>query len=255
MKELVVCLFTFVSATGLVNAQEKKAATKPAAPKATAKAVTTKPVMKNLIDSFSYAAGVNIANNMKEQGIQSLNTTVMIKAIDDVFKNMPTALSPEQCNTALQSQMSIFNKVKDEEKKKLSVAEKAKGEAFLANNKTRKEVNTLPSGLQYEILKSGDTGGMKPAAQDTVVVDYVGTLIDGKQFDASTGRGPATFPVNQVIKGWTEILQLMTKGDHWKVYIPSELGYGDRGAGEAIPAGATLIFEITLLDIKPAVTK
>ena len=124
---------------------------------------------------------------------------------------------------------------------------------FLNKNKERKGVIALPNGLQYEILQAGEENGMKPKAIDTVVVDYVGTLIDGKEFDNSLKRGePATFPLNGVIKGWTEILQLMTKGAHWKVYIPSELGYGDRGAGGSIPPGAVLIFEITLRDIKPA---
>ena len=164
-------------------------------------------------------------------------------------------MTPEQCNMKLQEQMAIFNKSKDEENKKNIGAEKAKGEAFLTSNKARKEVTTLPSGLQYEILKAGDPGGMKPTAVDTVVVNYVGTLINGTQFDASTGRGPATFPVGGVIKGWTEILQLMTKGAHWKVYIPSDLAYGERGAGAAIPGGSALVFEITLEDIKPATTK
>lgn len=250
MKKLIVCLLTLGSMAGYVNAQVKKAPAK-TAPSTT----TAKPVMKNLLDSFSYAAGINIANNMKEQGISTINVSLLVKAIDDVFKNNPVAMSPEQCNSKLQEQMSLFNMKKEEESKKLAAAEKAKGEAFLAANKTRKEVTTLPNGLQYEILKAGDPAGMKPTALDTVVVDYVGTLTDGKPFDASTGRGPATFPVGGVIKGWTEILQLMTKGAHWKVYIPSELAYGERGAGGAIPGGAALVFEITLHDIKPATIK
>lgn len=248
MKKLVVCTMMLGSVISCVHAQVKKTPAKPAGTAA------QKPVMKNLLDSFSYAVGVNIGNNMKDQGITSLNSALMIKALDDVFKNNPTALTPEQCNGTLQEQMSIFGKVKEEESKKVNAAERAKGEAFLATNKTRAGVTTLPDGLQYEILKSGEPG-LKPTPQDTVVVDYVGTLVDGKQFDASTGRGPATFPVGGVIRGWTEILQLMSKGDHWKVFIPSELAYGERGAGGAIPGGAALIFEITLLDIKPAVTK
>ncbi len=252
MKKLVVCLWTLVSMISFVNAQVK---TTPAKPVKAKPAPATKAAMRNLIDSFSYAAGVNIAGNMKDQGISYLNSDLLLKAIDDVFKNKPTALSPEQCNTVLQSQMAIFNKAKDEQKKKIAEVEKANGQAFLATNKTRKEVTTLQDGLQYEILQAGEQGGMKPTAQDTVVVDYVGTLINGQQFDASTGRGPATFPVGGVIRGWTEILQLMTKGAKWKVYIPSELAYGDRGAGEGIPGGSTLIFEITLHDIKPAVTR
>ena len=121
-------------------------------------------------------------------------------------------------------------------------------------NKSRKEVTTLANGLQYEILQAGDPNGIKPTAQDTVVVHYVGTLIDGTEFDNSVKRGePATFPVGGVIKGWTQILQLMTKGAQWKVVIPSELAYGERGAGAQIPPGSVLVFEINLIDIKPAV--
>jgi FKBP-type peptidyl-prolyl cis-trans isomerase FklB len=117
-------------------------------------------------------------------------------------------------------------------------------------------VITLPNGLQYEILKAGDATARKPLATDTVVVNYKGTLVDGTEFDNSFTRGePATFPVNGVIRGWTEILQLMPKGSHWKVFIPSELGYGDRGAGGAIPPGAALVFEIVLEDIKGAAIK
>jgi len=250
MKKLALSLVTLVAMLGQANAQVKKAQ-----PKTPVKATTSKPVMKNLLDSFSYAAGINIANNMKEQGINNLNSALMVQAIEDVFKNRAAALNPEQCNSSLQGQMAIFNKFKDEENKKTITAEKVKGEAFLAANKVRKEVTTLPDGLQYEIMEAGEAGGMKPTAQDTVVVDYIGTLINGTKFDESIGKGPATFPVGGVIEGWTKILQLMPKGAHWKVYIPSNLAYGDRGAGGAIPGGSTLIFEIMLRDIKPAITK
>ncbi len=253
MKKLLVCLLTLGSVISCANAQVKPAPAKPAPSKAPAK-LMTKVAMKNLLDSFSYAAGVNIANNMKQQGIDKINTELMMKAIDDVFKNNTQALDAQQCNSSLQGQMAIFNKKKDEESKKKNAAIKAQGEAFLAENKKRKEITTLPDGLQYEIFKSGDLNGIKPTAQDTVVVNYVGTSIDGKEFDASRGK-PVEFPVGGVIKGWTEILQLMHKGDHWKVYIPSDLAYGERGAGEAIPGGSALVFEITLEDIKPAVTK
>ena len=247
MKKLIICLLGFGVAA--CHAQVKQAPVKPGG-----NAMPAKIVLKNLLDSFSYAAGVNIANNMKQQGIENLNTDLLAKAVNDVFKNTPLALTPEQCNPVLQEQMAIFNKKKDEANKKLTAGEKAKGEAFLATNKTRKEVTTLADGLQYEILKAGDPAGVKPTAQDTVVVNYIGTLTNGKEFDASKGT-PVTFPVNGVIKGWTEILQLMTKGAHWKVYIPSDLAYGERGAGAAIPGGAALIFEITLEDIKPAAIK
>jgi FKBP-type peptidyl-prolyl cis-trans isomerase FklB len=133
-------------------------------------------------------------------------------------------------------------------------AEKQRGKAFLAKNKTRPGVKTLPSGLQYEVLKSGDPNSEVPTLQDTVVAHYAGTLIDGKKFDNSYDRGePLTIPVGGVIKGWTEILQQMHVGDKYKVYIPSDLAYGDRGAGADIPGGAALIFEMELIAVKKAV--
>ena len=133
---------------------------------------------------------------------------------------------------------------------------KAEGIAFLANNAKRPGVITLKSGLQYEVLRKSDSSSVSPGLEDTVVTNYKGTLIDGTEFDNSYKRGqPLTLPVGGVIKGWTEALQLMHVGDKWKIYIPSELGYGDRGAGGAIPGGATLVFEMELLGIKPAVKK
>lgn len=199
------------------------------------------------MDSFSYAAGLNIAENMKSQGISGLNSFFMMMAFEDVLNNKPLLLTAEQANMTLQQKLQEFSKKKSD-------ALKAKGLAFLAENKMKKGVIALPSGLQYEVIKAGDPNGIKPTAADTVVVDYVGTLIDGTEFDNSIKRGePATFPLGGVIKGWTEIVQLMTKGSKWKVYIPSELGYGERGAGGSIPPYSTLIFEITLIDIKQAV--
>jgi FKBP-type peptidyl-prolyl cis-trans isomerase FklB len=126
---------------------------------------------------------------------------------------------------------------------------KKAGDAFLAANKTKEGVVTLPSGLQYKILKEGT--GPKPTPADSVVCNYRGTLIDGKEFDSSYKRGqPATFPVGQVIKGWTEALQLMPVGSKWQLFVPPDLAYGDRGAGPDIGPGATLIFEVELISIK-----
>ena len=136
-------------------------------------------------------------------------------------------------------------------------AEKAKGTAFLDANKKRKEVITLPDGLQYEIIKSGDANGVHPKMVDTVEVNYIGTLIDGKEFDNSFKKGqPYATALTSVIKGWTEILQLMKPGDHWKVYIPNELAYGDNPPpGAPIAPGDALVFEIMLEGIKPAAEK
>ena len=205
--------------------------------------VGEKLVMKNLLDSFSYAEGLNIAGSMQHQGITQVNSSLMQKAIDDIFNNRTPLLTAEQANAKLQEQLQVF-----------AAAKKAKEMDIFTSNKSRKEITSLPNGLQYEILKAGDPAGIKPGPSDTVVVDYVGTLIDGSEFDNSVKRGqPATFPVGGVIRGWTEILQLMKKGAKWKVYIPSELGYGERGSPPMIKPGATLIFEINLIDIKTSV--
>lgn len=133
-------------------------------------------------------------------------------------------------------------------------AEKAKGTAFLEENAKRAGVISLPNGLQYEVLKKGDSTSVMPKAADTIIANYVGTLIDGKEFDNSLKRGtPLTIKANEVIRGWTEIVQMMHIGDKWKVYIPSDLAYGDRGAGNDIPPGASIIFEMELLGVKPFV--
>jgi len=233
MKKLFFCLLTMSSLAPSLQAQVKKSNVK----------------MKYAVDSFSYAAGMNIATSIKEQGITELNSEILATAIDDVMKDRNKSLTPEQANMTLQQKLQEFAKKKTD-------AQKSKGIAFLEENKKRKEVTTLPSGLQYEVLQAGNPNGMKPVPADTVEVDYIGTLIDGTEFDSSVKRGEhATFPLNGVIRGWTEILQLMSIGSKWKVFIPSELAYGERGAGGQIPPYSTLIFEITLYDIKPAATK
>ena len=203
--------------------------------------------MVSALDSFSYAAGITIANQLKSQGISQLNLPLMMIGMSDVLSNNKTLMTAEQAGMTLQQKLQEYNQKKAE-------LLKLKGVEFLDNCKKRPGVISLPNGLQYEVLTAGDPNGMKPTKEDTVVVHYVGTLIDGKEFDNSIKRGePAQFPLGGVIKGWTEILQLMTVGSKWKVYIPSELGYGERGAGGSIPPYSTLIFEIDLKEIKPAV--
>ena len=242
MKRSLLCSFIFLAYV-TVSAQTKKVTPKPPV-----KNVVTAPLMKNLLDSFSYAAGLNIAANMKAQGISSINHEMMQRAISDVFQNKKPLLTNEMAGMKLQEQLAAFSQKK-------SAGEKAKGAAFLAENKKRPGVTTLPSGMQYEIIIPGEPNGVKPTAVDTVVVHYAGKLINAvEDFDSSIKNGqPATFSLGRVIKGWTDILQMMTKGAKWKVFIPSELAYGDRGFGGAIPPGATLIFEINLLEIKPFV--
>ncbi len=205
--------------------------------------------MGSALDSFSYAAGIVIANQLKSQGINQLNLPLMMIGMNDVLSNNKTLMTPEQAGMTLQQKLQEYNQKKAE-------LLKLKGVEFLNNCKKKPGVIALPNGLQYEVLTAGNPNGMRPTKEDTVVVHYVGTLIDGTEFDNSVKRGePIEFPLGGVIKGWTEILQLMTVGSKWKVYIPSELGYGERGAGASIPPYSTLIFEIDLKGIKPAVKK
>jgi FKBP-type peptidyl-prolyl cis-trans isomerase FklB len=219
---------------------------KPAA-NAPKKKTVAAPALKNSIDSLSYAIGVNVGGNLKNEGLTDINPEMVALGIRDLMQKKTMLLTEEACNMTIQEKLKAYNDQK-------IGAEKAKGQAYYDANKNRKGVVALPNGMLYEVLQEGVPDGMKPAASDTVVVHYAGTLVDGTEFDNSYKRGePATFPLNGVIRGWTEILQLMTKGAKWKVYIPSSLGYGDRGAPGAIPPGASLVFEINLLEIKPTV--
>jgi FKBP-type peptidyl-prolyl cis-trans isomerase FklB len=240
---VVMIGFTAVDSSAQVNKKNEKKETASPAPKLNAQE------LKNSIDSFSYAVGLNIGESLKNQGVPEMNLKIMNKAIEDIMKDRPKLISPEKANMTLQQKIQEFTKKKGEQAK-------AKEQQFLETCKKKNDVIALPNGLLYEIIKAGDPSGIKPRAIDTVVVDYVGRLADGTEFDNSFKRGqPATFPLGGVIRGWTEILQLMTVGAHWKVYIPSELGYGERGAGGSIPPNATLIFEITLKEIKVAASK
>ncbi len=240
----IILVVTVTAITASAFAQQKKAT---APKKAPAKATAATPAfLKTSLDSFSYALGMNIANNLKQQNIENVNAAAMQQAMNDIFGKKTVKMTDQQANGCIQSALQASASKK-------SGAEKEKGTKFLAENKKRKGVITLPSGLQYEVITAGDASSPTPKLQDTVVAHYAGTLIDGKEFDNSYKRGePLTIPVGGVIRGWTEALQLMHVGDKWKVYIPSELGYGDRGAGADIPGGATLVFEMELLGIKPA---
>ena len=193
------------------------------------------------MEKVSYSLGVNVATGVKAQGIESLDINAISKAINDVFEGNDLDISEEESMQVLQE---YFGKISAENQAKSSEV----GIAFLAENAAKEGVTTTESGLQYEILSSGD--GAKPNATDQVSVHYHGMLTDGTVFDSSVDRGePATFPVNGVIPGWVEALQLMSIGDKWKLTIPSELAYGDRGAGGLIGPGATLVFEVELLGI------
>jgi len=193
------------------------------------------------MDSLSYALGVLMANNLNSQGFEELDKTSLITAFRAVLDGEETQISQEQANQLVTQHMRAKQEAEFAEKKQ-------EGQAFLEKNAQRPEVKVLPSGLQYEVLQEGE--GEKPTAESKVKVHYHGTLIDGTVFDSSVERGePATFGVGQVIEGWTEALQLMPEGAKWKLYIPSDLAYGARGAGQKIGPYTTLIFEVELLEI------
>ncbi|HTB51541.1 MAG TPA: FKBP-type peptidyl-prolyl cis-trans isomerase [Ferruginibacter sp.] len=251
----------FIFATIIVaitsTATYAQVAPKKPAPKmqvVTAPQGTTASPFKNSNDSLSYAIGNNIGNNFAHQGLDNINTSMVKKGIDDVLKNKKLSLDSVQIQTLLMNYSANRRMKQQAESQQKMAAIKAKGQAYLDQNGKRPGVITLPDGLQYEVLRKSDSTKVSPTAQDTVVANYAGTLIDGTEFDNSYKRGEAlTIPVGGVIKGWTEILQLMHVGDKFRVVIPSDLGYGDRGAGAQIPGGSVLIFEMELLAIKPAV--
>ena len=193
------------------------------------------------MDKFSYAIGLGIGQNLSSMGIQGLAVDDFAQAIRDVLEGNQTAISNNEAR-------EIVNKYFEELEAKMSAVAIEQGKAFLEENKKRPGIVTLPSGLQYEVINEGT--GKKPKATDQVRCHYEGTLVDGTLFDSSIQRGePAVFGVNQVIPGWVEALQLMSEGAKWKLYIPSDLGYGARGAGEMIPPHSTLIFEVELLEV------
>lgn len=197
--------------------------------------------LKNEKDSLSYAFGLSLGQYMKSMGIKNLNYAMLTKAIDQTLLNQPTLLDQAGANELMAS-------VGEKKRQQITDTEKEKGKSFLAKNKTREGVVETASGLQYEILTKG-TGAL-PKATDTVVAHYKGMLLDGKEFDNSYQRGePLSIPVSGVIPGWTEALQLMPVGSKWKLFIPSSIAYGDYGAGQDIPGGSTLIFEVELLSI------
>ena len=203
-------------------------------------------------DKVSYALGMNIASslgaNLKRQNVD-INTDVLLQALKDGLTGGKTLMTEEEAQNTLRQFMAELQQKQEVKMKEAADANKKEGDEFLAANKTKPGVVTLPSGLQYKIIKEGT--GPKPAASDTVVCNYRGTLINGKEFDSSYKRGePATFPVSGVIKGWTEALQLMPVGSKWELYIPPDLAYGARGAGADIGPNATLIFEVELLSIQ-----
>jgi FKBP-type peptidyl-prolyl cis-trans isomerase FklB len=194
----------------------------------------------------SYSIGINIGKDLKMKMQElDINNALLLQGIKDAVNDAKPAMSEQD----MEATMMAFQQEMSSKMKNLAEKNTKEGEAFLEANKKKSGVITLPSGLQYKILKEGN--GAKPTATQTVKCHYRGTLIDGKEFDSSYKRGePTEFPVGGVIKGWTEALQLMPVGSKWELYIPSTLAYGERGAGQTIGPNAVLIFEIELLSIK-----
>ncbi|WP_258103186.1 FKBP-type peptidyl-prolyl cis-trans isomerase [Marinoscillum sp. MHG1-6] len=202
--------------------------------------------LSTLADSVSYSYGVQIGKDIKKRKVEGINADVLAQGMKDAMaEEGELKLTEEQMNAAFQA----FD-AKEKEKQEARNAEyKAEGDAFLAQNAEREDVLTTASGLQYRIIKEGT--GESPAGTDQVTVHYTGKLMDGTVFDSSVERGePATFPLNRVIPGWTEGLQLMKAGGKAELTIPSDLGYGPRGAGADIPPNAVLIFEVELLSVQ-----
>jgi len=204
--------------------------------------------LKSEKDKVSYIIGLDIGNNLKRQGAD-IDPDTLLKGLKDALSGNKPLLSENEIRevtTAFRQEMATKQA---EEKKKLAEKNKKEGEAFLDENKKKEGVKTLPSGLQYKVITEGS--GRSPKESDTVTVNYKGNFVDGTEFDSSYKRGePATFPANGVIKGWTEALPLMKEGAKWQLFIPSDLAYGETGAGNVIGPNTTLIFEVELISIK-----
>ncbi len=233
-------LFTIISCSlSLMVLSQAKPAAKPVA-KTTAPAM----VFKNTADSASYALGVRIAQNLKSQGLSPLNSVAFQKGMADALQAKKPLIADELLDNCIGTYQQKISSEK-------SAVAKKEGQAYLAANGKRPGVVTLPSGLQYEIIKAGADTAAKPTLASTVKCHYHGTTINGIIFDSSVDRGePVSFPLANVIVGWQEALQLMSVGSKWKLYIPSELGYGDRQQGDKIAPGSTLVFIVELLGVE-----
>lgn len=218
------------------------------APATPLKKVASAPVFKSNLDSASYAFGFSMGSQLKSGGLKGLNYDLLVKALKDVFTETPPLLSPEHAQACISNLFESLNKQQEEANKQKYAVNIQEGNAFLTQNKTKPGVKATPSGLQYEVITAGQ--GEKPTALDQVTVHYKGTLLNGFEFDSSYKRGePATFRLAQVIKGWTEGLQLMSPGAKYRFFIPYDLAYGSTGTGADIPPYSALIFEVELLKV------
>jgi FKBP-type peptidyl-prolyl cis-trans isomerase FklB len=198
---------------------------------------------------LSYSVGYQVGGDFLRQGTD-INPELLLKGVQDALLGKEPLMTPQEMRTTL---VDLQKKVAAVQNQKSNVAAEknlAEGKTFLAENRKKEGIKTLPSGLQYRIVAQGS--GKTPKSTDTVTVHYRGTLIDGTEFDSSYSRGkPATFGVGRVIAGWTEALQLMKEGARWQLFIPPDLAYGEKGAGSKIPPNSTLIFEVELISVEP----
>jgi len=239
MKKIVLTISSLIIAA-TIYAQVKPAAKVAAKP--TAKPSLATMPFKNLADSASYALGMRIAQSFKSQGLDPINLSILQKGMTDALQSKKPVIAEELLDRCIGTyQMEV-------QSAKSATAKKA-GQQYLDANAKRTGVITLPSGLQYEVLKAG-ADGPRPTLSSRLRCHYHGTLTNGEVFDSSVDRGaPITFALNEMIQGWQEALQLMTVGSKWKLYVPSDMGYGDRSNGK-IPGGSVLVFEVELLGIE-----
>lgn len=227
----VIVLCGLLIATGSVNAQQA--------------GNDGKPMLTNHADSVAYAFGASVARDLKRTGLETINAEILAQAIADIFAGKASPLAEAQERELI---MQTITAARD----KMDGRLRDEAHAFMEHNKTRAGITTTASGLQYEVIKDGSGG--KPTLADTVTVHYKGQLASGHVFDSSYDRGePATFPLGRVIAGWQEGLQLMPEGSHYRIYVPYELGYGERGAGQDIPPYSPLIFDVELVSVQHAV--
>jgi FKBP-type peptidyl-prolyl cis-trans isomerase len=246
---LAAGIFLAGSALAQTPATPAKASTTSTTQKSPASKSIAPFALKTKKDKASYAIGVSIGKSLQRDEV-NVDPAIILRGMKDALAGGKLLMTDDEAKAAL-TELQQMARAKQEAKAKVAGQENQKeGEAFLSANKSKPGIVTLPDGLQYKIVKQGD--GPKPTAADTVECNYRGTLINGKEFDSSYKRGQtATFPVGGVIKGWTEILQMMPVGSKYQVFIPSELAYGPRGAGADIGPNATLVFDIELVSIKP----
>lgn len=238
MKKVIVILLVSAPFTGIF-AQAKKAPAPAAKPSTTAPAA---PALKNAKDSLSYAIGLLDGGFFKQQGLQEVNPQALGRGFDDATKGKGI-MTPEAADQLVRAELQ------KSARRKVQPTIDA-GAKFLAENAKKPGVKTTPSGLQYIVIQEGD-GSVHPTPQDTIVMHYTGSTIDGKKFESSLDRGqPLVYPLYKLIQGWVEGVQLMSPGAKYKLFIPYNMAYGEQGSGEAIPGGSTLIFDLELLEVK-----